>query len=109
MLRILLLIITLSFAQTVFSQSTLSVGLSATDITPHVNDQIPLGGYGGIKRRNWPWRLHKFPFFRYFRVAQGDLDPIRVKAMFLEKDNSRLLFVSLDVIGVTKDMHKDLY
>ena len=92
-----------------FSKSDLVIGIAAQDITPSVQDQIPLGGYGGEKRRVFPFSLlSQKPYIRGFRVAQGTLDPIRSKVMYIKNGDRKLLLVSLDLIGVTKDMHKDL-
>lgn len=91
------------------SVNQLNVGISTSDVTPEVNEQIPLGGYGSIERRNWPPRLMKYPFLRMFRAAKGELDPLRVKSMYLEDSGNKLLFVSLDVIGVTSEMREDLF
>lgn len=107
----LLVLVLLSFLLSTIAHSSegnLHVGISANEITPRVEEQIPLGGYGSKERRNLSFRLFKYPFIRFFRVAQGSLDPIRVKTMYLQNDQSKLLFISLDVIGVTKDMRNDL-
>lgn len=90
------------------AETQLRVGLSSTDVTPRVEDQIPLGGFGSLERRNWPPHLFHYPFLRTFRIAQGKLDPIRVKSMYLARENSKLLFVSLDVIGISNKMRLDL-
>lgn len=95
--------------QQAYSQSQLVVGIASKDITPSQEEQIPLGGYGGAKRRVFPFSLlTRKPYIRGFRVSQGALDPIRSKVMYLNKGQKKLLLVSLDLIGVTKDMHKDL-
>lgn len=90
------------------AENNLMVGLSTTDVTPSVDDQIPLGGYGSVERRNWPPRIYRHPFIRTFRPSLGELDPIRVKSMYLQKENKKLLFISLDVIGVSGEMRQDI-
>ncbi len=95
--------------QAAFSKDGLLVGIATTDITPAVEDEIPLGGYGSLERRNYPFRLFsRKPYIRTFRIAEGKLDPIRAKAMYIKNADKKLLFVGLDVIGVTQGMHKDL-
>lgn len=104
-------ILTILFSFTFFisaSASDLLVGIATTDVTPAVSDNIPLGGYGSLERRNWPFHFYKDPIFRTFRVAEGKLDAIRAKAMFVKKGDKQLLFIGLDVIGVTKDLHNTL-
>lgn len=96
------------FILSAHADDALQVGIATKDVTPAVDDQIPLGGYGSIERRNWPFHLYHYPFFRTFRIAEGKLDAIRAKAMFVKRGEKQLLFVGLDVIGVTKDLHQDL-
>jgi neutral ceramidase len=98
-----------SFSSFALADDELQVGIATTDITPAVDDLIPLGGYGSAERRNYPFRLFtRKPYFRSFRVSEGTLDPIRAKAMYVKRGDKKLLFVGLDVIGVTKGMHEDL-
>ena len=87
----------------------LQVGIATTDVTPAVEDRIPLGGYGSIHRRTLPfWLSKKRPFLRSFKPALGVIDPIRAKAMFLKRPDKKLLFIGVDVIGMTKAMHEDI-
>lgn len=98
LLAIWLTSFSLSFAQT-------EVGLSSADLTPEM--KIPLGGYGSAARRNWPFQLFKTrPFIRLFKSAEGSLDPIRAKVMTLKKDDQRIVWISLDVVGAPKEIHK---
>jgi hypothetical protein len=104
----LVLSLSFSFSFSLFAHE-LSVGLASMDVTPAVSDEIPLGGYGSLERRNWPFKIPKhFPFIRTFKVATGSLDAIRAKAMYLKTTDKKLVFISLDVIGVTKEMRQDL-
>ena len=106
---ILALCFIFSFSSTLLANDELQVGIATLDITPGEEDLIPLGGYGSMERRNYPFRFFsRKPYLRSFRVSQGVLDPIRAKAMYVKRGEKKLLFVSLDVIGVTKGMHKDL-
>jgi hypothetical protein len=83
------------------------VGLAQIDLTPSEN--VPLGGYGSITRRNWPFRFYNLkPFIRWFRPAEGSLDPIRAKVMTLFQNDERLVFISLDVVGAPAELHQVL-
>ena len=107
--NLFVLFLALSLTQAALASDELMVGIATTDITPAKEDFIPLGGYGSAERRNYPFRFFtKKPYFRTFRVSEGTLDPIRAKAMYVKRGDKKLLFVGLDVIGVTKGMHKDL-
>jgi hypothetical protein len=78
------------------------------DLNPPVG--IPLAGYGDKRRRLSPidWRF-KIPHSTFFKPSEGVHDPIHAKVMVLEnrdalgrlKPNGRVIFVSMDVIGVT--------
>jgi hypothetical protein len=106
----LLATILLFSIQFAFAFDEALVGLAINDVTPEVEDKIPLGGYGSLARRNFPFRFsfsHR-PLFRTFKTAIGTLDPIRAKAMFIKNADKKLLFLSLDLIGVTKEIHRDL-
>jgi hypothetical protein len=99
----------IAFATANTLASELYIGLHSSDLTPKVTEQIPLGGYGDKTRRNWPLDFNQIaPHLRLFKPALGHLDPIRSKVMYLKKNDKKLLFISLDLIGVTKEMHADL-
>ena len=83
------------------------VGLAQTDVTPTEN--VPLGGYGSFSRRNWPFKFYSpRPFIRLFRPGLGSLDPIRAKVMTVSRNEHRLVFISLDVVGAPAELHKTL-
>jgi hypothetical protein len=90
--------------------SDLEVGIESLNITPALEDKIPLGGYGGMARRDWSLLLKLRPFGRHFKIAEGVEDELRSKAMYLYnvRTQQQLLFLSIDVIGVTRQMHRDL-
>ncbi len=83
------------------------VGISAIHAEPEIG--IPLAGYGDERRRlkNWDWS-NQFPHSFFFKPSIGIRDPIRSKAMIVETGGSRAIFVSLDVIGVTKSFVDEL-
>lgn len=60
------------------------VGVAAVDITPQLG--APMAGY------------------YHARGADGVLDPLFCKAMVIQRDGSRMAFVSLDIISVTRDI-----
>jgi hypothetical protein len=77
------------------------VGISAVDTEPEIG--IPLAGYGDERRRlkRWDWS-NQYPHSFFFKPSIGVRDPIRSKAMVVESGGKRVIFVSVDVIGVTK-------
>ena len=104
-----LLILSLLIPSLSFADNNLLIGLAAKDLTPSVEEKIPLGGYGSKERRNWPPEIFKrYPILRMFAPSKGTLDPIRAKVMYIQGQDKKLLFISLDVIGVTREMRDDL-
>jgi neutral ceramidase len=104
MMKLLLALWLSSFSLT-FAQT--SIGVSEADLTPEM--KVPLGGYGSAARRNWPFQLFKTrPFLRLFKSAQGSLDLIRAKVMTLNKDDQRIVWISLDVVGAPAEIHAAL-
>lgn len=104
--KILLLALLIPFSA--ISASNFLVGVSSLDITPEVG--TPLGGYGGSGRRlkfflDWG---NRNPLSTYLKPSTGVLDPIRSKAMVVQNHNRKMLFVSLDVVGVTVDVYHEL-
>lgn len=89
----------LSFSTSGVSQTQEAwVGSAAVDMTPPIG--VPLGGYGGPKRR-LPydfWGRHRWATF--LKPSIGVHDPIRSKAFLIQKNGRALLFISLDTIGV---------
>ena len=85
----------------------LRVGLASVDVTP--DRGVPLAGYGGGDRRlSFPDVLNRFPFATFFTPSEGVLDPIRAKTMVLKRGDQKLLFLSMDAVGVTADVRTDL-
>lgn len=86
----------------------LQVGFANKDITPQQKG-VPVGGLGGGGRRGPfpnPLDLGKNHFF--FKPSEGSRDPIRAKVMLLKDGEKKLLFISLDVIGVMREIYTDL-
>lgn len=87
--------------------STILGGTANIDVTPGAG--VPLGGYGGGKRRLIPWDIfNKYPYAKYFKPNKGVRDPIRSKAMVLTKGDQRLLFISLDIVGAIDHIKADI-
>lgn len=91
-----------------FAESQLEVGMMGLDMQPKVG--IPLAGYGAKERR-----LNDFIDWRFqysestlFRPSEGYHSAIRSKVMVLKKDSQKLVFISLDTIGVEDRFIKDI-
>ena len=83
----------------------LSVGLAAVDATPEIG--VPLSGFSG--RRILPWDvIDRYPYSTFLKPSIGVLDPIRAKVMFLDNGQQKLLFMSVDVVAITKDLRADI-
>jgi hypothetical protein len=91
----------LNSAQGLARDSVYSVGISAINTEPEIG--IPLAGYGDERRRlkKWDWP-NQYPHSFFFKPSIGVRDPIRSKAMVVETAGKRAIFVSIDVIGITK-------
>lgn len=62
---------------------------------------VPLAGYGGFPRRAWmPDILGRFPNAFWFTPSTGVHDPFRVRALALESGGLRILWLSVDLVGV---------
>lgn len=81
---ILIATITLAVVAKLGMAGTLQVGVARTDITPPLG--APMAGY-----------YHE-------RGADGVLDPLFSKAMVVERDDTRIAIVALDIICVTRDI-----
>lgn len=77
----------------------LHVGVVAVDLKPEIG--IPLGGYGDQLRRLKPIDIkNKYPHAFFFKPSEGVHTPIRSKVMLLRKRERKLVFISIDSIGV---------
>jgi len=76
-----------------------NVGFSVIDLNPEIG--IPLAGYGNPLRRLKPVDIgNKYENCFFFRPSEGFHTPIRAKTMVIASDKQKLIFISLDVIGV---------
>jgi len=81
----------------------------ATSVTVSLPDDTPLGGYGGFPRRAWlPDLIGRYPDTFWFRPAIGQHDPIKVRALVLEAGSVRVLWLSLDLVGMDPTLLVDL-
>ncbi len=89
------------------NENTFYAAVESVDIKPAIG--IPLAGYGSAVRRLKPmdWK-NKYPHSFFFKPSTGRRDPIRSKTMIIKKGDKKLVFISLDVIGVTANFIDDL-
>lgn len=83
-------------------------GAASVDITPPIG--TPLGGTGGFPRRyrylmDW---FGQHPYADLFTPSEGVLDPLRSKALVMKKHDSQILFLSLDLVGITSELYETL-
>lgn len=61
----------------------------------------PLAGYGGFPRRAWfPDVLGRHADAFWFRPSSGVHDPLTVRALVLESGPTRVLWLSVDLVGI---------
>ena len=101
--------LTLLLSTSVFAQEEqLLVGLSGLDMKPKIG--IPLAGYGAKERRLKDfvdWRM-QYSESTLFKPSTGVHSPIRSKVMVLQKGNEKVVFISLDTVGVEDRFIKDV-
>jgi hypothetical protein len=86
----------------------LRVGIMGLDMKPKIG--IPLAGYGSTDRRLQDFVDWKFQYSEsfLFKPSEGYHSPIRSKVMVLQKAKQRLVFISLDTIGVEDRFIKEI-
>src|SRR3954471_3100543 len=108
-LRLALLIVLasahFSFAQASPTQSDLRVGFGSVDLVTPAG--VPLAGYGSAARRTFPY-CHGNEYAKLFKPSTGIHDAVRSKAMLLVDGDKKLLFLSVDIAGLTAEMYEDL-
>jgi hypothetical protein len=69
----------------------------------------PLAGYGGFPRRAWiPDVLDRAPHAFWFRPSEGVHDPLTVRALVLEAEGRRLLWLAVDLVGTDPSLLQEL-
>ncbi len=85
----------------------LVAGAASVDVTPPVG--VPLAGYGGAARRPlFPDLLDRHPLAFWFKPSGGVHDPIMARVLLLQFGTVRLLWTSVDLVGVDADMVREL-
>jgi neutral ceramidase len=105
----LVLLIALASAPFAFAESPaqpqLQVGFAAVDLATPAG--VPLAGFGSAARRAFPY-VHSNEYAKFFKPSCGTHDAIRSKAMVLMQGDKKLLFVSIDIAGLTAEMYEEL-
>jgi hypothetical protein len=102
------LLFVLGSASFAFAQSTaqqLQVGFGSFDLVTPVG--VPLAGYGSVARRTFPY-VHGNEYAKFFKPSAGSHDAVRSKAMLLVEGDKKLLFISIDIAGLTAEMYEDV-
>ena len=85
----------------------LVAGAASVDVTPPVG--VPLAGYGGAARRSlFPDLLDRHPLAFWFKPSDGVHDRIMARVLLLQFGAVRLLWTSVDLVGVDADMVREL-
>lgn len=83
-------------------------GFSAVEIA--TTDETSISGYGYGSRRLYPFtwtNLLNFSF-KLFRTGTGNSDPVRAKAAVFRDGDRKLVWISVDVVGITRDFYEDV-
>ena len=81
----------------------------AASVTIDLPAGSPLAGYGGFPRRAWlPDLLGRAEPEGVARPATGVHDPIKVRALVLEAGGARLLWLTVDLVGMDPTLLADL-
>jgi neutral/alkaline ceramidase-like enzyme len=89
------------------SQADLTAGAASVEVM--LPPGTPLGGYGGFPRRAWlPDVLGRHPYAFWFRPSTGVHDPIKVRSLLLESGKVRLLWLTVDLVGMDPGLLTEL-
>src|SRR3954469_10995336 len=94
-----------SRAQVSPTHSDLHVGFGSVDLLTPAG--VPLAGYGSAARRTLP-SVHGNEYAKFFKPSSGTRDAVRSKAMLLVNGDKKLLFLSVDIAGLTAEMYEGL-
>lgn len=85
----------------------LTAGAASVEIT--VPEGTPLAGYGGFPRRAWlPDLLGRAPHAFWFHSATGVHDAPRARALALESGRTRVLWLTVDLVGIDPSLLGEL-
>jgi len=94
-------------AQAAGDVTGLLAGADAVDIAPPAG--VPPAGYGGVARRLLiPDFLNRHPYAFWFKPGTGIHDPVMARALVLESGESRVLWLSVDLVAVEPEMVSEL-
>lgn len=82
------------------------VGFASVDF--QLPDGAPLGGFGTGIRRAKKINLKGKKNHTFFAPNQGTHDPVRAKAWVVQRGSQKLLFLSLDLVGITSEVGEAL-
>lgn len=69
----------------------------------------PLAGYGSTRRRLlFPDVLGRYPHAFWFKPAEGERDPLSVRALVIETPSARLVWLAADLIAVNRHFTRAL-
>ena len=77
------------------------VGFGIADMTPPVG--VPLAGYANRRAEIGQW-FSGAAYARLFHPSNAVHDPIEARAMAIERDGRRLVFLRLDLVAVSRDL-----
>jgi hypothetical protein len=85
----------------------LTAGAARVDIV--VPAGTPLAGYGSLSRRLYvPDVLDRHPYAFWFRPSVGERDRLAARAIVLEGDGRRVVWLAADLIGVDRAFTREL-
>ena len=89
--------------------AALALTAGATSLAVGLPPGVPLAGYGSPPRRAWfPDVLGRHPYAFWFNPSKGIHDPVRVRALALDGGDVRVLWLSMDVIGIDPTLVSEL-
>ena len=87
----------------------LALTAGASSLAVELPAGVPQAGYGSMPRRAWiPDVLGRHPYAFWFNPSTGVHDPPRVRALALESADARVLWLSLDLVGVDPTLVTEL-
>jgi neutral ceramidase len=106
--KLIAILFTFVSLSTFASSDLIDVGLSTVNLD--LPKGVPLAGYGQPARRIKGGMdiKNKYPYCFFFRPNEGVLDAINARTMVLRKDGKLVVFISLDVVGITTDFVQSL-